>query len=413
MHFEEALMQRDQNLKEHIAYINELHQIYSTCSQQKHRIDELERERVEVLELRAKCLSLTEERSELQMGQATNWSKMLELNEKIKSLESSLKKTERLSEELRTLMEEKDKFIIYLKGKLALQPAPITSLEIVNEFEQIEGNKVTKKLQVINNVLDKGILREKDFFGFSKDGWGFYLNDKKLPFPNDHVCEKAGICIAMSENFAIASINTIIVVWGLKSERIKYTFSGHTKIILDLSISEDEKFLVSGQSDLIKIWDLQSGGLTRSITANLDSQCMKLFIYESTIVTVLLSRGKIKTFEFDGKLIKNLFINKGELVKAFIFKDQLFIDCGQSEGIRNLQMPSLKLQGMKKIEHGFVLLGVVNNSLVSYEENEGVLLINDERYLIREKGILSLHGNEKEMGMGLLLGGALLQIQFK
>ena len=416
MYFEEALQQRDQNLKEHVEYITELHQLYAICTQQKHRIEELERERSEVLDLKAKCLSLTEERSELQKGQASNWSKMLELNEKIKFLEGNLKKVDRLNEELRTLMEEKDKFIIYLKEKLALQPLPIASLELVNEFEQIEGNRVSKKLQVLNNTLVKGILGEDNFFGFCKDDWGFFLNDKKLPFPSDHACETASVCLAMSgSNFATASINTIIIVWGLKSERIKYVFTGHTKTILDVAISDDEKYLVSGQSDLIKVWDLQSGGLTRSITANLDNQRMKLFIYESVIVSVLLGRGKIKAFEFDGRMIKNLVVNKGQVLEAFISKNQLFVDCGGSEGIKNLQIPNFKSssQGVKKIEDGFALLGVVNNSPVAYQEAEGVLLINEERYLVREKGILSLHWYAKESGIGLLLNGALLRIEFK
>jgi hypothetical protein len=415
MYFEEALQQRDQNFQDHNDYIAELHQLYTLCSHQKNRIDELERERGKVLELQAKCLSLTEERSELQKGQASNWSKMLEINERNKSLEADQKKTNQLIEELRTLMEEKDKFIVYLKGKLALQPLPFNSVDLLNEFEQVDGNKtaVTQKLRNLNNPLVRGVLGEIHFFGFCKENWGFYLNDRKLPFPEDHHNDTSAICVAMSGNFVVASINTVIIVWGIKSERVKFILSGHPKGILDLAISPDEKHLVSCQEDLLKIWDLQSGGLVRSITEKLDGQNLKLFIYESVIITVLLSRGKIKIFEFEGKMIKNQLVSKGEMTDAFITKNQLFIDCGPLDGIKSFQIPNLKQQNVRKVETGFSVLGITNNAIISYNETEGILLIDQERYLIREKRILHFHFRGEGTELDLLLSEAILRVQFK
>jgi hypothetical protein len=415
MYFEEALLQRDKSIQDHIDYITELQQLYSLCSHQKNRIDELERERGKVLELQAKCLSLTEERSELQKGQASNWSKMLEINERNKAIEAEQKKANQLIEELRTLMEEKDKFIVYLKGKLALQPLPLNSVDLLNEFEQVDGNKsaVTQRLRTINNPLVKGVLGETHFFGFCKENWGFYLNDRKLPFPEDHHCETNIICVAMSGNFVAASINSVIIVWGIKSERVKFIFSGHSKGILDLTISPDERHLVGCQEDLLKIWDLQSGGLVRSIVEKLDSQNLKLFIHESLIITVLLSRGKIKIFEFEGKIIKNQLVSKGEMKNAFIDKNQLFVDCGPLDGIKSFQIPNLKQQNVRKIETGFSVLGITNNAIISYNETEGILLIDQERYLVREKRILHIHFKKEESDLDLLLSEAILRVQFK
>ena len=87
---------------------------------------------------------------------------------------------------------------------------------------------------------------------------------------------------------------------------------------------------------------------------------------------MLLSRGKIKTFEFEGKVIKNLLVSKGELVDAFTAKSQLYVDCGPSDGIKSFQIPNLKQQNVRKVDSGFSLLGTTNNSIISYNETEGV-----------------------------------------
>jgi WD40 repeat protein len=79
--------------------------------------------------------------------------------------------------------------------------------------------------------------------------------------------------IFISDDKYIASINhgNTIKIWDVQSGNLIRTLAGHTDWVYGLFVTNDGKYLVSGSLDkTIKVWDLNSGKLFKSITAHTD-----------------------------------------------------------------------------------------------------------------------------------------------
>lgn len=79
--------------------------------------------------------------------------------------------------------------------------------------------------------------------------------------------------IIISDDKYVASANhgNTIKIWDIQSGNLVRTLAGHADWIYDLFITNDGKYLISGSLDkTIKVWDLNSGKLLQSITAHYD-----------------------------------------------------------------------------------------------------------------------------------------------
>ena len=69
----------------------------------------------------------------------------------------------------------------------------------------------------------------------------------------------------------IPSLDKTIKIWNLGSGRLLRTLTGHSDWVRSVAISPDGQLLASGSSDkTIKIWNLGSGRLLRTLTGHSD-----------------------------------------------------------------------------------------------------------------------------------------------
>jgi WD40 repeat protein len=94
---------------------------------------------------------------------------------------------------------------------------------------------------------------------------------KKLKiFPENEWTDDA---IFISNDSCIASVNhsNTIKIWDVRSRNLIRTLAGHTDWVYGVFVTPDGKYIVSGSLDkTIKIWDLKSGILIKSILAHSD-----------------------------------------------------------------------------------------------------------------------------------------------
>jgi WD40 repeat protein len=63
-----------------------------------------------------------------------------------------------------------------------------------------------------------------------------------------------------------------VKVWELESGRLLRSLEGHTDWVNAVAVSPDGRFIVSGSSDdrTVKVWELESGRLLRSLEGHTD-----------------------------------------------------------------------------------------------------------------------------------------------
>ncbi|RAM53032.1 MAG: hypothetical protein C6Y22_02755 [Hapalosiphonaceae cyanobacterium JJU2] len=61
------------------------------------------------------------------------------------------------------------------------------------------------------------------------------------------------------------SEDNTIKIWNLETGQLKRTLTGHTGIVNYLSVTPDDKYIVSAESKNVRIWNLQTGALIREL----------------------------------------------------------------------------------------------------------------------------------------------------
>ena len=93
---------------------------------------------------------------------------------------------------------------------------------------------------------------------------------KEKVFPETEWTDNA---IFIAGDSCIASINhaNTIKIWDVRSGNLIRTLAGHTDWIYGVFATSDRKYIVSGSLDkTIKVWDLNTGKLVKSISAHKD-----------------------------------------------------------------------------------------------------------------------------------------------
>lgn len=139
--------------------------------------------------------------------------------------------------------------------------------EFIRELKQTNFNSKPKVLKLNRRYLFTAL-----FLGFGLLGIGFFswslLGQNQGPKFEEiilagHRGEVSCVCISEDSKIAISgSMDKQIIVWDLENQKAKLTLNEHTKNILSIAISKDNKQALSGGAFLdnrIILWDLVKG----------------------------------------------------------------------------------------------------------------------------------------------------------
>lgn len=86
--------------------------------------------------------------------------------------------------------------------------------------------------------------------------------------PGQNRCSVSGIAYhPKGTEIAIASSDGTVRVWGLKTETLRLTLTGHERPVRRVAYSPDGKHLTSaGQDHTLKLWNAEEGALAQSLT---------------------------------------------------------------------------------------------------------------------------------------------------
>ena len=105
-------------------------------------------------------------------------------------------------------------------------------------------------------VSDTGLALTFDLLTHAVSAWDAYKGSRKCTWRADSL---ASPCIAPDGSFAISGSNTDLIVWDLRSGKLRRAMSGHVGDIMSAAVSADSRYVVTGQTDwTIMLWDLHS-----------------------------------------------------------------------------------------------------------------------------------------------------------
>lgn len=118
----------------------------------------------------------------------------------------------------------------------------------------------------------------------------------------------------------VSGNEAIIKQYAIGSWQIARTFTGHTDIVNDIAISQNNKYMISGSNDkTARIWDLQTGKELRKLAVDCWKVQAVAFSRDSRFAATGCNDGTIKVWEVEtGKLIANI-ISEGENIKSVVF----------------------------------------------------------------------------------------------
>lgn len=192
------------------------------------------------------------------------------------------------------------------------------------------------------------------------------------------------------EEFIISgSSDNLIKVWDLKTGELKRTLKGHNSSVRDLAIAGN--ILVSAESnyETVKVWNFRSGDLKRSFTGDNYFWFSSIAISEDG--TILVSASQDETIKirdlttgrlqkiadpFTGRLRHPLIANKHS-IRTLIVSDNHIINASRNNTItvRNLETGALE-QLLKGHNSEVNSLAVSGNTLVSGSQDRTIRIWN-------------------------------------
>lgn len=170
-----------------------------------------------------------------------------------------------------------------------------------------------------------------------------------------HALEVSSAAITADNNTVISgSLDNTIKIWNLQTGQLKRTLTGHTGVVDYLSVTPDGKYIVSGESKNVRIWNLLTGALIRElgnsqtisfVKTSQDGQTLVIdggtkivkskpaspYSFEPDITKYLISVYNLKT-----GTLKNQLVHDNELTNIEMSKSGKILVTGDQTGELNI-----------------------------------------------------------------------------
>lgn len=136
------------------------------------------------------------------------------------------------------------------------------------------------------------------------------------------------------QQFASSSLDRTIKLWDLNTGELLRTLEGHTSAVHTIIFSSDGQALASSSHDgTIKLWDLNTGKLIRTFTGHEGHVHSIVFTPDERTLISGSGDGTIKVWDAEtGKQIRTLYARSGHVNSVALSPDGRVIASGSREG---------------------------------------------------------------------------------